>query len=88
MMIIIGSAQVAVSNVCVDLSRRDIAMAKKCLNGARVGAMLQQVSGKTVTHSMRRNMLKTNLGCVISYHGPGKLSRQRSAAVQEQLRKR
>ena len=75
MMIIISRAQVAVSNVRIDLGCRNIAVAKQCLDRTRVGAVLQQVSGKTVTQSVRRDILKTNLGCVVSYRGPGELSR-------------
>ena len=51
-MIIVGSAQVTVSHVRVDLSCRNIAVTEQGLDRARVGAVLQQMSSKTMAQSM------------------------------------
>ena len=61
-------------------------MTKQRLDRARVGAILQQVSGKAVTQSVRRNVADARFRRVTLDHGPGELSRQWFAAIQKQVR--
>src|SRR5882672_11869970 len=88
MMIIVSRTQMAIGDVCVDLRCRNIAVAKQRLDRTRVGAMLQQVSRKAMTQSVRRNILETNLRRVGFYHCPRKLACHWLAAVQEEVSKR
>ena len=74
MVIVISSAQVLVSNVCIDLRGGNVAVAKQRLHGTRIGAVLQQVSGKTVTQCMWRNVADADAFRVTLDGGPGKLT--------------
>ena len=84
-MIVVSGAQVLVGYVSVDLRGRDVAMTQQRLHRARVGAVLQQVRGKTVTQRVGRNITDANALCITLDCGPGKVARQRLAAVKKQI---
>ena len=70
-MIVVSRPQMPVRDVCVDLRRRNITVSEQRLNGTRVGAALQQVSGKTVAQRVGRNINQTDLRGVGFDDGPG-----------------
>ena len=74
MVIVIGSAQMLVCYVCVDLRGGNVAVTKQRLHGTRIRAVLQQVSGKTVAQRVWRNVADANAFCVTLDRGPGKLA--------------
>ena len=49
-------AQSIARNVCVDLSGADVGVAEKFLDDTQVGAVLQQMRGKTMAESVRRDV--------------------------------
>ena len=50
---IVCLAHVHIGDVCVNLSRRDVAVAEECLHRTRVRAMLHQVRPETVAQGVR-----------------------------------
>lgn len=81
MMPIVSRAQMHVSNVRVDLRRRDIAMAQQRLHRTRISTMLQEVRGEAMSQRVRRAIPDACLFRVSLDHGPGKLPRERPAAI-------
>ena len=82
-MVVVRRAQVLVGYVRVDLRGGNIAVTEQRLYRTRVGAVLQQVSSKTVPQRVRRNVADTDAICVTFDRGPGKMARQRFAATKE-----
>ena len=85
MVSIVGGTEVNIGHVCVDLSGRDVAVSQHGLNGTRVGAVLQQVRRETVTQRVGRHVFDSHFFRVALDHRPGELSRERFAAVQEDM---
>ena len=73
-MIIVSGPQVTIGDVCVDLRGRNVAVSEQRLDGTRVGAVLQQVSGKAVAQRVWRNVIQTDFRSVSLDDSPGKLS--------------
>ena len=74
MVVVISSAEVLVSNVCIDLRGGNVAVAKQRLHGTRIGAMLQQVSRETMAQRVRRNVTDSDAFCVTLDRGPRELA--------------
>ena len=71
---IVCLAHVHIGDVGVNLGRRDVAVAEQCLHRTRVCATLHQVSPKTVTQRVRRNVWDLSFGGVRFDDAPGELS--------------
>jgi hypothetical protein len=54
-MLLDKSPQPLLDHMSVDLRCRDVGMAEKLLNGAQIGAALQQMTGKGMAKHMRRD---------------------------------
>lgn len=81
MMTVIRRSQMHVGDVGVDLRRRDIAVTKQRLHGARVRAVLQKMGCEAVPQRVRGNVFNSDLLGVILDHGPCKLPRERPPAM-------
>lgn len=57
MKLLVDLFEVSISDVGVDLSSSNTAMAEHALDAADIRAIHQQVSGKTVSHSVWADML-------------------------------
>ena len=84
---IIRVTQMAISDVRVDLRRRDIAVAQQRLHRARIGSTLQEVRGKAVTQRMRRNVFQSCFGGVTFDRDPDKMCCQRAPSAREQVKR-
>ena len=85
---IVSRAQMHVSNVRIDLRRRDIAMAQQRLHRTRISAVLQEMRREAMSQRVRRNVLDARLFRVTLDHGPRKLPRERLPAMQKNVRRR
>ena len=84
---IIRVTQMAISDVRVDLRRRDIAVAQQRLHRSGIGAVLQQVRRKAVTQGMRRNVFQCCFGSVTFDCDPDKVRRQWAPSAREQVKR-
>ena len=50
-------------HVGVDFSRGYVRVAKELLDGAQIGATIEQVTGKRMAQDVRANALRCNSGC-------------------------
>src|SRR6266403_2656432 len=83
---IVSLAHVQVSDVRINLRRRNVRVAQERLHRTRVRTVLHQMRAKTVTQSVRRNIRYACIGSVSLDDRPGILAGHLSPAMHEQLR--
>ena len=57
---LVSRSQMRVSDVRVNLRRRNVGVSEHLLHRTNIGAILNQMRGETMAQSVRRNILQTN----------------------------